>query len=86
MTTGFIMETLICVISMEFVPLSRRRSSARNDFKGLKRFRQRFLFSSSIKKKTKRECARRVDTWLMIILKYTKTVTLDVYIFSELFD
>ena len=24
------METLICVISMEFLPLSRRRSSARN--------------------------------------------------------
>ena len=30
MTTGFIMLTLICVISMEFLPLSRRRSSARN--------------------------------------------------------
>ena len=30
MTTGFIMQTLICVISMEFLPPSRRRSSARN--------------------------------------------------------
>ena len=30
MTTGFIMKTLICVISMEFLPLSRRRSSSRN--------------------------------------------------------
>ena len=30
MTTGFIMYTLICVISMEFLPLSRRLSSARN--------------------------------------------------------
>ena len=30
MTTGFIMLTVICVISMEFLPLSRRRSSARN--------------------------------------------------------
>ena len=30
MSTGFIMLTLICVISMEFVPLNRRRSSARN--------------------------------------------------------
>ena len=30
MTTGFIMQTLICVISMEFLPLSRRRSSLRN--------------------------------------------------------
>ena len=30
MTTGFIMETLICVISMEFLSLSRRHSSARD--------------------------------------------------------
>ena len=30
MTAGFIMQTLICVISMEFLPLSHRRSSARN--------------------------------------------------------
>ena len=30
MTTGFIMQTLICVISMEFLSLSRRRSSPRN--------------------------------------------------------
>ena len=30
MTARFIMQTLICVISMEFLPLSHRRSSARN--------------------------------------------------------
>ena len=30
MTAGFIMYTLICVISMEFLSLSRRRSFARN--------------------------------------------------------
>ena len=30
MTTGFIFQTLIYVISMEFLSLSRRRSSARN--------------------------------------------------------
>ena len=30
MTTRFIMQTLICVISMEFLSLSRRHSSARN--------------------------------------------------------
>ena len=30
MTTGFVMQTLIYVISMEFLPLNRRRSSARN--------------------------------------------------------
>ena len=30
MTTGIILQKLICVISMEFPPLSRRRSSARN--------------------------------------------------------
>ena len=30
MTTGFIMETLIYVISMEFLSLSRRRSAWRN--------------------------------------------------------
>ena len=26
MTTGFFIQTLLCVISMEFLPLSRRRS------------------------------------------------------------
>ena len=30
MTTGFIFKTLIYIISMEFLSLSRRRSSARN--------------------------------------------------------
>ena len=30
MTAGIIMSTLICIISMEFLLLSRRRSSARN--------------------------------------------------------
>ena len=30
MTTGIIMLTLICVIGMEFLPLSRRHSSSRN--------------------------------------------------------
>ena len=37
MTTGFIMQTLICVISMEFLALSRRRSSARNGPSGEER-------------------------------------------------
>ena len=30
MTTGFFIQTLLCVISMEFLPLSRRRSSPQN--------------------------------------------------------
>ena len=30
MTTGFVMSTLTCIISMEFLSLSRRRSSAQN--------------------------------------------------------
>ena len=30
MTTGFIMYTLICIISMEFLSLSRRGSSSQN--------------------------------------------------------
>ena len=37
MTTGIIMLTLICVISMEFLPLSRRRSSSRNVSRGEER-------------------------------------------------
>ena len=30
MTTGFVMSTLTCIISMEFLSLSRRGSSAQN--------------------------------------------------------
>ena len=30
MATGFVMLTLVCAISMEFLQLSRRRSSLRN--------------------------------------------------------
>ena len=37
MTTGFIMSTLICVISMEFLPLSHRCSSMRNVSSGEER-------------------------------------------------
>ena len=36
MTTGFIMKTLICIISIEF-PLSRRRSSKQNVLSGEQR-------------------------------------------------
>ena len=30
MNTGFVMQTLVCVISMEFLQLNRRRFSSRN--------------------------------------------------------
>ena len=42
-TTGFIMYTLICVISMEFLSLSRRGSSSQNVPSGKSEEKRMFL-------------------------------------------
>ena len=90
MTTEFIMKTLICVISMEFLSLSRRRSYARNVPSGEERGETDVFAGYStlqcIKCITNPECFSDYESTTWFSFKINKVISSCAMIFFSIFS